>query len=266
MPPEVARVVLAVAVIVVGYALALALRFAAIRLLRRGSAGLLSLSGRGAGEAAAHAPAEATLRAQASAVSFAGRIVFWLVFLVFLGAGTTILGFHVVSAWLASLSSYLPHALAAAAIVLLGVLSGLVARATVAAAATSARVPHAQALGRAAQIAIIALAGALAIDELGVEITFLIVIAAVVLGATLGGAALAFGLGARTSVSNMLACHYLAKFYRVGQVVRVGEHEGRILELQPSAVILHTDAGKVYIPAREFATRPSILLSEPSSE
>ena len=80
------------------------------------------------------------------------------------------------------------------------------------------------------------------------------------LGATLGGAALAFGLGARRSVSNLLACHYLAKWYRVGQVVRIGEHQGRILEILPAAVVLQTSAGKLYIPATQFAESPSLLV------
>jgi len=106
------------------------------------------------------------------------------------------------------------------------------------------------------------LAATVAIDQLGIEITFLVVVAAIVLGATLGAVGLAFGLGARESVSNLLACHYLAKWYRVGHVVRVGEHEGRIVEILPSAVVLQTGDGRLYLPARQFADQPSLLVRD----
>lgn len=258
MPAELARVAVAAAIAVIGYLLARASRYLAVRLFRRGTEQLLALSRSGRAGAGLPGARESSLQAETAALDAAGRIVFWLVFALFLGAATSVLGFPVLSAWLESLAGYLPRVLAAAAIVLLGVLSGLLLRA----ALGSARITYARSLARGAQLAVVGLSVAVAIEELGIEVTFLIVVAAVVLGATLGGAALAFGLGARTSVSNLLACHYLAKWYRVGHVVRIGEHEGRIVEILPSAVVLATESGRVYVPAREFADRASVLISD----
>jgi len=266
LPPELARTAVAAGIIVLGYVLATAVRFAVVRVFRRVSARLLLMTQRASERAGLPAAPEATARAEATAVAVAGRIAFWVVFALFLGAASTLLGFPILSEWLASLAEYLPHVLAAAAIVLLGILSGLLLRVTVTAAATSAEFLYAQALGRAAQVAVVALAIVIAIEELGIEVTFLVVVAATVLGATLGGAALAFGLGARGSVSNLLASHYLSKWYRVGHVVRIGAHEGRVAEILPSAVVLHTAAGKVYVPAGEFARTASLLIADEGQE
>jgi hypothetical protein len=63
-----------------------------------------------------------------------------------------------------------------------------------------------------------------------------------------------------------MASHYLAKWYRVGHVVRIGEHEGRIAEILPSAIVLHTGDGKLYVPAGEFARGASLLVADEGGE
>src|SRR5690606_11937338 len=108
-----------------------------------------------------------------------GRVAFWLVFTLFLGAGTTVLGFPVLSSWMGGLAAYLPRVLASVAILLLGVLSGLFIRAIVMTATEASGLALASSLARAAQIGVVALAAAMAIEELGIEVTFLLVVAAV---------------------------------------------------------------------------------------
>jgi small-conductance mechanosensitive channel len=84
----------------------------------------------------------------------------------------------------------------------------------------------------------------------------------VIVGTLLGGAALAFGLGARTAVGNIIGAHYVAQMYQVGQTVRVGEIEGRIVRTTAIAVVLDTPAGLVQVPARLFNEQPTTLISE----
>jgi hypothetical protein len=74
----------------------------------------------------------------------------------------------------------------------------------------------------------------------------------------------AFGLGARTSVSNILASYYLQKAYTVGQLVRIGETQGRIIRMTPTAVLLEASEGRIYVPAKAFSEITSVLLTEES--
>ena len=46
----------------------------------------------------------------------------------------------------------------------------------------------------------------------------------------------------------------------MGQVIRVGGHEGRILEITPIAVILEVESGRVTVPGRLFDEEPSLLV------
>ena len=190
-----------------------------------------------------------------------GSIVFWLVFLFFLAAATESLGLPVISAWISGVAAYLPRLLVGALIVILGLLAGGIAHTALAATAASAGFAYADALGRLAQAMIVMASVIVAFDQLGVAMTFLTVLAGIVTGALLGGAALAFGLGARTAVANIIAAHYLIKTYRVGHRVRIGEHEGRIVDITPTTVVIATAEGQAVVPAKEFSERASVLVT-----
>jgi hypothetical protein len=77
----------------------------------------------------------------------------------------------------------------------------------------------------------------------------------------MGGAALAFGLGSRVVVENILASHYAKKLYQVGHVVRVGNTEGRIVRITPTAVVVQSKDGETAVPARAFLETVSTRLA-----
>jgi small-conductance mechanosensitive channel len=101
-------------------------------------------------------------------------------------------------------------------------------------------------------------------DQIGIDVTFIVVVASVVLGILLGGLALAAGLGARGLVQNLVAAQQARQLYRAGDRIRVGEQEGRIAEFTATAVLLDTTAGRLALPAQLFLEEPSLLLRERS--
>ena len=116
-------------------------------------------------------------------------------------------------------------------------------------------------LGRAAQIAIVTAIGVAGVEQLGIDSQFLTVTLSVTMGAALGGAALAFALGARTEVSNIVAMHYVRKTYKVGQRVALGDVTGRVRELTTTAVVLETETERVHVPGKVFGEGISRLLT-----
>jgi small-conductance mechanosensitive channel len=188
-----------------------------------------------------------------------GKVAFWLVFLLFVAAATEALGLPVVSAWLSGVAAYLPRLLVAALIVVMGFLAGSLGRSALSATGSSAGFAYADALGRLAQAIVVMASVIVAADQLGIQVTFLTVLAAIVTATLLGGAALAFGLGARTAVSNIIASHYLLRIYRVGHHVRIGAVEGSIVEITPTAVVIATPEGRAVVPAKEFSEQVSVL-------
>lgn len=194
-----------------------------------------------------------------------GGIIFWLVFLVFFAAATETLGLPVLATWLSGVSYYLPRILASALIILAGLFAANLARDAIAATAGAAGLAYSELLGRAVYVIVLLVAIVTGVDQLGIESRFLTLTIAVVIGALIGGAALAFGLGSRTTVSNIIAAHYLRQIYRVGQTVRIHDIYGRIAEITPTSVILEGPEGRVLVPAKDFSEVASVLITKESA-
>lgn len=191
-----------------------------------------------------------------------GLIVFWGVLLFFVAAAADTLGLPVLSTSLAGIGYYLPRLLGALLILVLGLVVGNLAREGVAAAASAAGAPFAAAVGQTARAAIMTAAALIAVAELGVDITLLTAIISVTLLAVLGAFAVAFGLGARTVMSNIIGAHYLRQTFEVGHHVRVGAIEGTISGITATAVLVRVPEGEVVIPANQFSeTTATLVLS-----
>ncbi|HEX6007540.1 MAG TPA: hypothetical protein VFY80_06230 [Burkholderiales bacterium] len=194
-------------------------------------------------------------------VDVVGGILFWVVLLFFAAAATHVLGLGAFSSWLQGVVTYLPTLMAGALIIIAGVLlAGLARDLTV--AALSAFPEHQRALlGRIVQGTVLVTAVAVGADQIGVRITFLVIVAAVVLSAIVGGIALAVSLGSRAYVANLIGAHHLRQAFGMGQRVRIGELEGTILEITAVSVVLETDQGRVTVPAKVYNETPIVLMA-----
>jgi small-conductance mechanosensitive channel len=120
------------------------------------------------------------------------------------------------------------------------VLSGLVRG-----AAESVGLDYANGLARIAQGLVIIISISVAIGQLEVKTELLNYVIAIVL-ITFGLAvALAFGLGSRELVGQILAGIYVRELYEVGQRVRLADIEGQIEEIGTVKTLLLTDDGEL---------------------
>lgn len=190
-----------------------------------------------------------------------GSLVFWVVFVLFVGAAAEAMGLPVLANWLASVAGLLPKLLVAGLIVLAGVLFGAIARDAVVTASRAGGLARGDLLGRAAQFAIVTAAIVTGVEQVGIDSQFFTAVLTVTLGAALGGAALAFAFGARTDVGNIIAMHYVRQSYKVGQTVRVHEARGRIRELTSTAVVLETSDSLLRVPGRLFSEHVSEVVT-----
>jgi small-conductance mechanosensitive channel len=190
-----------------------------------------------------------------------GLIVFWAVLLFFLAAAADTLGLPILGSSLAGLGSYVPRIAGAVLIGVFGLILGNLARDAVAATASAAGAPFAVTIGQIARGAVLVAAGLIAVAELGIDITLLTAVISVTLLAVLGAFSLAFGLGARTAMSNIIGAHYLRQTFEVGQQVRVGSVEGTISAITATVVRVRVAEGEVVIPAKQFSEMSSTLLT-----
>jgi hypothetical protein len=191
-----------------------------------------------------------------------GRIVFWIVLIFFITAATEVSGLPILTAWFSGLVHYLPNILVAVIIVFLGIVGGRLLKDIVTTASSSAGLIYFNVLGKIIQYTTLLLTILIAIDQVGIDISILTGVIDIVLGAILLGAALAFGLGARTSISNILASYYTQGLYREGQIIKINDIEGQIIQITNTAVILDSVNGQVSIPAKQFSESTSILIKK----
>lgn len=196
-----------------------------------------------------------------SFVTILGNVIFWLVILFFVTAASNLIGLNMFAGWLDRLIGHLPNILSGALIILAGIVFGNLVNDATRTAASSLPSRQRVLLARTAQAFTVITMIVIGVDQIGIDITVLITIFAIVIGALLGGVAFAFSLGSRTLVSNLLGARYLNKDYRVGEAIRIGGLEGTILEISSIAVVLETDAGKATIPAKVFSEESSLLLT-----
>lgn len=189
-----------------------------------------------------------------------GSVVSWAVLLFFIATAANALGLALLSTVVAGLSQFVPRVFVAVLIIVAGLVMGNLARAALASTAAGARTSFGAGLGQMVRMAIVTVAVLIGVAEIGVDIALLTAIFSVALAALLGGFALAFGLGARTAISNIIGSHYLRQTFEVGQTVRIGGIEGTIVELSATAVILDVPDGRMIVPAKQFGEMPSTLL------
>jgi hypothetical protein len=191
-----------------------------------------------------------------------GALVFWGVLLAFAAAAAQALGLHAFTDWLSRLVHYLPTLIVGLVILAAGWVLATIVGELAEAAATQLAMAQRRSLGRIVRATIIAGAVLIAADQVGVRITFLAIFAAAVALTLGGGVAIAVGLGAREHVANLIAAHHLRDAFAVGQWLRVGGHEGRLLEINATGFVIESAEGRTVLPARLLAVEAVTVLSK----
>lgn len=194
--------------------------------------------------------------------AYVGTVFFWLILLATFLLITDILGLTILTAGIEGIIKYTPNILAAILILLAANILSKIISDIVSSVSTRVGFADGNTLGKIVRVLILLTAIIIVVDQLGIEVTFLIYLINIVLAAFLFSAALAFGLGARTSFSNILASFYVRKLYKEGDLIKINGVEGRIVKIEASMVILDTVDGRLVIPAKEFNETKSLLVKK----
>lgn len=194
-------------------------------------------------------------------------IVFWLVILFFTTAAAESLGLPGLVDWLQQIIAFLPSLLISAIIIVGGIALGAYVRDHVRVSAAMLGLEQTELLGALVRLFILTVTLILAFRQLGLDVDIVEEILVIALAAFFAAMALAFGLGASPTVSNIIAVHYVRKIYVPGQRISVkdiqgNDIQGRILELTPTAVVIDTAAGRIVVPAKSFNECASLLLDD----
>ena len=173
-------------------------------------------------------------------------LTFWAILAATVALSLNVLGIGQATRFLDGALILLPRLFAAALVLIGGHLLGMALRELVRRRMRSLAFPPRAAYWLVSIPAMIAAA-----QQLGIEVSFIANLALVAFTLGLGALGLAFALGARGYVANLIARRELDA-YREGDRIRIDTVEGTVVELRRTALVLATDEGLVTVPAARF--------------
>ncbi|MGH0031029.1 MAG: mechanosensitive ion channel family protein [Myxococcota bacterium] len=176
------------------------------------------------------------------------RLVFWVLMLTFVLSAVETLGLTAVTTTIDRLIGFLPNVIAAALILVLGLLLARFVRNLVSSGAAVADIGQAQRIGALAQGALVVVVAVVALEQLGIETDVVVTIltaAVATLGLTIG---VAFALGARPVITHILAGHFLRQTLTSGGSVEVDGRRGVVERVGPVDTLLRDETGAWSIP------------------
>jgi hypothetical protein len=189
--------------------------------------------------------------------SIVANTVYWLIILFTLGTILRTLGWP---GFLMLLHNYLPRLLGSLMILLSGYVVGHLIAYMINSYKGIKEVKYAHTLSKISKLIIISFAILMSLEYLGFDMMlfknlFLIIIAFFLLGA-----ALAFGFGARHTISHLLAMRNIRQYYKIGQMVEVNNIVGQVIDIKTHVIILQTKNGKAIVPGDIFYENITHLL------
>lgn len=189
--------------------------------------------------------------------------VFWALIVLAVTQALRVLGVGGLSSILAELFDFMPRLLVAFSIVLAGHLLGITA-AHLAARLGDTLTPDS--VGpRALYGLVLTVAIVMGLQHVSVDITFVAQLVLILVATVSAGLMLAFGLGARQHVANLMARRELARL-AIGQRVRIDDTTGSIVDIYDTGIDVANDDGVVSIPAARLAEVGVLRLSDSESD
>ncbi|MEX2489012.1 MAG: mechanosensitive ion channel domain-containing protein [Pseudomonadales bacterium] len=194
--------------------------------------------------------------------TFARRVTYYLTLAFFLLLALRILGVVGLTEWLDVVLAFIPQIIIGGLIILLGWFLGMMAYTLVASLLQPGR---SNLLPRLAQIIVIVTAIMTGLAQMNLDLSFIANVLMILIGTFLGGMALAFAIGSRQLVANLLARRDL-DHYHPGDRIRVNNIEGTIIEITGTTVVLEAGEGLVTVPTSIFSETEILRLRESTSD
>ncbi len=180
-------------------------------------------------------------------------LVYLAIMLMAFMSAADLLGLATVREAFGSVLAYVPRLIAVIFVLGLGGYLASSARRTTGAMLREMRSPYAASLETLTEVALLLISVGVAVDMLGVDITFLTANLSMIIGVGLVSIAFLFSWSMRRPAEEIIANYYLRRMVSPGDRVQLGEIEGTIESFTPIGVLLRDASGtERFVPARNI--------------
>lgn len=180
------------------------------------------------------------------------KFVSFVMILMLILALTNYLGLDEVSAMINDFIGYLPNLFVAIGIMAIGLWFANIARGVVRATTSSIGASSSGIISGFAFYGIITMVTLIALRKAGIETEIIDNNLTNIVLVLLGAFGIAYGLGAKEIMRNMISGFFSKKKYAIGQTIKVGEVKGKIIEIDSISLSLKTTSGVVVVPAKDI--------------
>lgn len=188
---------------------------------------------------------------------FFPKLVYFLVIFVLAQTASDALGLVAISNAIAAFFAYLPNIVAALLLLILGTTVGQFAGHMVTQAAESSGIDSASALGRLVSALIIFIVAMMAIGQLKIDTGMVRIVTSFLLGAGALAFGLAFGMGTRDIVRNIVTGYYTRKVLIVGQNLEIAGQNGVLTAITATHTILNNQGQNIVVANATFLSETS---------
>jgi len=194
------------------------------------------------------------------------KIAYWLLILVFVTATADVLGWDMVTMAISSFFAYTPTLAVALLILIVGMFLAEKIKSATTTTAESIGVSGAKAIGTIVYYLLLIIVVISALNQAGVDTTLITSHLTIFFGGLLLAFAISYGLASKDIVSNMLSSYYGKGKYKEGQVLKIGDIEGKVIQIDNLSITLEHQSGKVIFPTSLLLTQPIVIISDIESE
>jgi small-conductance mechanosensitive channel len=169
------------------------------------------------------------------------QIIFFFLLLSFATSAFSLMGLTTVSNLLQNILQFIPKAISAAILVILGSMLARFLGNTITTVADNVNITYGKALGKIIEYAIVAFVIVLAVSTLGIDTTILTTSFTIIVAAAGLAIALTFAFGSHESARNVIAGHYVRQNFRPGQRITLGDYSGTVRSTVGAYTILDTN-------------------------
>lgn len=188
------------------------------------------------------------------------RLSYFLLVVLFVEAATESVGLNAISDAIRAFFAYIPHVIAALAMILLGTVVARMAERMVTRAAEDAGIDYAPALGRVVSALILFVIVVMAVGQLQIDTALVRAVALVLIAGGALAFAITFGLGSRDITRNVLAGFYVRRMVRAGEPIAVSGQRGTLVAVTPVKTVIELEGGEVVAVANASFVREVVRL------
>lgn len=190
------------------------------------------------------------------------KLLYYLIMFIVFIAATDVLGMQAVSDMMTSLLNYLPHLLSAFLMFLIGVFIADFIKNIVLTTCNSLAIPAASLIANVVFYFLFLNVTMIALTQAKINTEFIqdnlsILLAGVVLAFAIG-----YGFASRNIVASFLSSFYNKEKIKPGDVIRIGDIKGKVLEMDNTSIVLQSEGRKVVVPLSKLDSEAFEIFEE----